>query len=192
MGTHLVVGYGTLLLKSSVGDTISQENANEKTYRPVIVRGFQRLFNLKPDHYTVNNVLSQEGIEMAAANVEKGTEADFFNGLAFTATEEELIALDKREYCYERKPVPIYDFETNEFLGEGFTYMGVPDSRFIIRDTKLLLPYWRDVAYARTGAYATSEAFGQTYDKTTYLADGSSKLVELYAEYLDELKSIEV
>lgn len=192
MGTHLVVGYGTLLLKSSVGNTISQESANDKVYRPVRIKGFRRLFNLKPDHYTTNNVLTDNGIELAAANVEKGTESDHFNGLAFTATDEELESLDEREYCYLRGTVPIYDFVTDEYLGEGFTYMGDPESRYIIRDTKRLLPYWRDVGYARTGAYATSEMFGKAYDETTFLADGTTLLVNLYAEHLDELKSVEV
>ncbi len=193
MALHLVVGYGTLLLKSSVGDTISQESAGEKVYTPVRVPGYRRLFNLKPDHYTTNNVLRDNGIELAAANVEKTrAEDDYFNGLAFTATDEELESLDEREYCYVRRSVDVYNFGTDEYLGQGFTYMGDPDSRYIIRDTDLLLPYWRDVAYARTGAYATSEDFGLAYDQTTYLADGQTFLTTLYAKYLDELKSVEV
>ena len=42
------------------------------------------------------------------------------------------------------------------------------------------MPNWRDIVYARTGAYRISEDFGDYYDQTTYLADGESLTVDNY------------
>ena len=64
----LLVGYGTLLSQASVAQTVGGD-AQEKIFIPVTVRGFRRLFNLRPDHYEPSFHLSEEPIEVAAMNV---------------------------------------------------------------------------------------------------------------------------
>jgi hypothetical protein len=49
-GLSLLVGYGTLLNRASLGQTIGADVATSKLMRPVIVNGFRRLYNLRPDH----------------------------------------------------------------------------------------------------------------------------------------------
>lgn len=191
-----VVGFGTLLNTASTAQTIAK--AGGKTYRPVIVPGFRRLFNLRPDHYEPSYKLTDSGIEAAAMNIEPAADEHQtgkaeappaevrFNGLAFTVDEGEFEALDQRERYYERVEVDIIDFESRQALGRAYAYSSKPDARWIERDPAKLLPLWRDIAWARRGAYRFGEAFGQMYDQTTFLADGSTLMVDHYAAILHE------
>lgn len=190
MGKVMVTGYGTLLLQESLGDTISSGKAATKVYRPVILKNSRRLFNLLPDHYEADNRLRNDDTEIGAANVEPA-EGVSFNGLMFEVEEEELANLDKRERYYKRASAPCYDFETGEHLGESYVYESPLDARWIVRDVEKLLPLWRDIVYARVGAYRISEAFGKMYDATTYLADGETLLVDYYEEQLQALKDLD-
>lgn len=190
MAKVMVTGYGTLLLQESLGDTISSDKAATKVYRPVVLKNSRRLFNLLPDHYEADNRLRNDDTEIGAANVEPAEGAQF-NGLMFEVEEAELSELDKRERYYERASAPCYDFKTGEYLGESYVYESPLDARWIVRDVKKLLPLWRDIVYARVGAYRISEAFGKMYDATTYLADGQSLLVNYYKTHLEALKDLE-
>ena len=58
-------------------------------------------------------------------------------------------------------------------MGEGWIYSSEPDARWIERDPAALLPLWRDVQWARAGAYQISPRFGAYFDRTTYLGDGA-------------------
>lgn len=183
MAIH-IVGYGTLLYTESVGDTIGS-GAGRKTYRPVIVKGFKRLFNLLPPHYKPSFKISDSPVEKAAANIVESNEA-FFNGLAFEVTEDELKDIDKRERHYERVETVIYDFVSGKALGNAFVYVAREPEALITNDPSYL-PDWVDISWARTGAYRHGEAFGMMYDSTTYLADGLSLVVTRYEKYLDQL-----
>jgi hypothetical protein len=188
-----LIGYGTLLHRGSLGRSIGQDSAARKRIVPVVVRGYRRLFNLRPTHYETSHKLHAEPIENAAMNVEPAdTDTAHFNGLGFTVTLEELRALDARERYYSRKPVPIHHFETNELVGEGHLYVSDPDADWIERDPAKLMPLWRDIVWARTGAYRVSESFGRCYDETTYLADGSSLVSDRYREVLDDTSDVEL
>lgn len=179
----LVIGYGTLIYRASLGHTIGQTGAGNREMVPVQVRGFRRLFNLRPDHYTASNLWGRPGLENGAMNVEPA-EDESFNGLAFRVSPEELEKLDQRERYYDRLEAEVYDFATETPLGPGQVYSSRPDARWIERDPGKLLPLWRDVAWARSGAYAISRRFGETFDRTTYLADGESLVVDRYREHL--------
>lgn len=188
--TVRIVGYGTLLLHESLGDTVSQENAKKKKFKPIIVKNYRRLFNLLPDHYEADNRLRDDNTEIGAANVEPA-EGLQFNGLSFEAFAEDLEQLDGRERYYKRSVVPHYDFETGEHLGECHVYESPLDARWLVRDNDKLLPLWRDIVYARVGAYRISEAFGKMYDQTTYLADGKTLMIDFYKEHLNTLEDLD-
>ena len=179
-----IVGYGTLLYRASLGGSIGAEAATEKPMVPVLVRGYKRLFNLRPTHYDTSFKVSAEPIENGALNVEPCPECDF-NGLAFAASAKELAALDDRERYYERQSVLLYAFEGGQCLGEGFVYASRPDAPWIERDPACLLPLWRDIVWCRTGAYAVGERFGRHFDRTTHLADGQTVVVDRYQTVLD-------
>lgn len=187
----LLVGYGTLLNRASLGHSIGANAASDKPLRPVIVEGFRRLFDLRPDHYVpiTSCKLGVPGIENAAMNVEPDPTARF-NALAFPTTEVELAALDERERYYLRISRPVIDFASGETIGEGHFYAATADAPGIERDPSRLMPLWRDVVWAREGAYAISEAFGRMFDATTFLADGTTRVVDRYADLLGDTSDV--
>jgi hypothetical protein len=87
--------------------------------------------------------------------------------------------------------VPHIDFETGEDLGMCHVYESPLEARWLRHDNDQLLPLWRDIVYARVGAYRISEAFGNMYDETTYLADGKTLLVDYYKDHLEALEDLE-
>jgi hypothetical protein len=184
-----MAGYGTLLLRESLGNTVNQDRAGQKRFIPVIVPGFKRLFNLIPDHYPVEDRLGLGQVEKGAANIEPA-EDQHFNGLIFEVEAAELDLLDKRERYYKRIETPCFHFDDRQPMGNCHVYMSEPDARWIERDIKKLLPLWRDIAYARVGAYRISGSFGRMYDETTWLADGETLLVDFYRDYLDQLSRL--
>ena len=186
----LVAGYGTLLLKESLGDTVNQENAVEKEFIPVTVQGCKRLFNLFPDHYPAENRIGRGPIERAAAN-SIFAEDHSFNAVAFEVRNFELELLDKRERYYKRVSAPCFEFPSEKPLGECYFYMSEPDARWIENDINKLLPLWRDIVYARVGSYRISEEFGKLYDATTWMADGKTLMVDYYKDYLAELSDLD-
>lgn len=183
-----VIGYGTLLLQASLGTSIHQKAAASKTYSPVIVEDYLRSFNIRPDHYVASHKFSDGGEEVSAMNVEVSP-AHSFNGLVFSVSEAELSALDIREVCYVRKLAAIRDFETGQGLGEAYLYLGV--DQWITRDPKRLMPHWRDIVWARKGAYGYGQAFGEYFDQTTYLADGKTLVVDVYKEFLGDTRDVD-
>jgi hypothetical protein len=188
---HYLVGYGTLLHRGSLGQSIGRASAQKKRALPVLVRGYRRLFNLRPTHYTTSFKLNREPIENAAMNVEPAP-GESFNGIAFEVTPEELEALDRRERYYRRVSAPAYHFHSGEPLGEAHFYCSEPEAIWIVRDTAKLMPLWRDIVWARTGAYRLGEAFGRCYDQTTYLADGRTLMIDRYREVIDEVDDVEL
>ena len=188
--TVLVAGYGTLLLRESLGDTVSQESAGEKEYIPIVIKGCKRLFNLFPDHYPAEDRLDRGPIERAAANT-VFAEGYSFNAVAFKVKTAELEMLDKRERYYKRVSAPCFEFPSEKPLGECYFYMSESDARWIENDVNKLLPLWRDIVYARVGSYRISEEFGQLYDATTWMADGKTLMVDYYKDYLVELSNLE-
>ena len=182
----MIVGYGTLLSRHSLGSTIGRHDASTMHYLPVVVPDWRRLYNLRATHYTPSCALGVENLEAAAANVEPAPGCRF-NGLMFEADADQLESLDSRERYYRRVEVEVLDFSTQVRLGSGFTYMCPTDSAVLHRNPAALLPHWRDIVLARTGAYQVSEMFGQCWDGTSFLADGSTPVIDRYRDLLDRM-----
>ena len=183
----LLVGYGTLLSRESVADTVG-DAGQRKTFLPVVVPGFRRLFNLRPVHYAPSLIRSQEPTEVAAMNVLPAEGAQF-NGLAFPVSEADLVALDDRERYYERIRVPIISFPDGRPLGQAWTYSASREAPAVFPSSEGLLPHWRDVVMAREGAYSIGKDFGRMFDQTTFMADGCTLVVDEYSGLLPELPS---
>ena len=183
-----LIGYGTLLHRGSLGDSIGAGAAHGKDVLPVVIRDHRRLFNLRPTHYTSSFMMGEAPIENAAMNVEpaRGSEV---NALAFPTSEEELERLDHRERYYARCPIEFFDFETEEVLGIGHVYRAAPDAPWLERDPSKLLPRWEDIVLARSAAYQISRRFGESFDATTYLADGETLMIDAYRGLLDAVSS---
>lgn len=189
--SRLVLGYGTLLLRGSLGHSIGDRSAKAKSAIPVIVTEYRRLFNLGPDHYEPSFKLSEEPIEKGALNVHP--EVDFsFNALAFEVSDAELAILDERERYYQRTEVDLLHFDTREPLGRGQVYSAARDSRWVSHDPGELMPLWRDVVWSRSGAYRVGEEFGRFYDESTFLADGSTLVIDVYRQALEDVSDVEL
>lgn len=186
----VMVGFGTLLLQESLGDTVGKNGANNKKFTPIIIKNYRRLFNLLPDHYEADNRLRMDNTEIGAANIEPAPGL-FFNGLSFEANADDLENLDKRERYYKRSTTPYFDFESGEELGICHVYESPLDARWLLRNTDQLLPLWRDIVYARVGAYRISQAFGEMYDATTYLADGKTLMIDYYKKHTKKLEDLD-
>ncbi len=179
-----IVGYGTLLYTESVGDTIGT-TAIKKVYKPVVIYGFKRLFNLLPSHYKPSYKISDLPVEKAAANITQHPGASL-NGLAFEVSVAELNALDQREQHYNRIETTLYDFKSGDPIGKGFVYAADKNKATLTGDPEFL-PDWEDISWARTGAYRHGAEFGTMYDQTTFLADGETLVMQRYAKWLDQL-----
>jgi len=182
----MVVGYGTLLSRHSLQSTIGGNEADVMRCLSVTVPGWRRLYNLRAAHYTPSCVLGTPGVEASAANVEPAPGCAF-NGLMFEVNAAQLASLDARERCYRRIEVEMFDFSTERSLGVGFTYTGAADRASLVRDSSCLLPHWRDIALARTGAYQVDNTFGAFWDATSFLADGVTPVLERYRDHLAQM-----
>jgi len=185
-----LVGYGTLLHRGSLGHSIGRGAAHEKNLMAVVVRDYRRLFNLRPDHYESSSKLGGALIENGALNLEEAA-GESFNGLAFPVEPQELENLDERERYYERIKVPMYSFETGDPVAEGYVYAAAPDAPWVEHDNAKIMPLWRDIVWSREGAYQISDDFGRKFDDTTYLADGTTLVVDHYGEMLEDTSDVD-
>jgi hypothetical protein len=185
----LLVGYGTLLYRDSLGHSIGATPAESKLIVPVVVRDYKRLFNLRPEHYQSSHKLNAAGNELGAMNVEPSTGSSF-NAVAIPVNLLELEILDRRERYYQRVTAPVHDFSTGGLVGLGHFYAAALGSHWLDREVRRLLPRWQDIVWARTGAYAISLAFGQYYDATTYLADGETLMIDFYRQHLPNAEEL--
>lgn len=185
----LLIGYGTLLYRGSLGQSIGAESSESKPIVPVIVRNFKRLFNVRPEHYESSHKLNAAGIELGAMNVKPSTGFSL-NAVALPVNAHELEKLDQRERYYRRVTIPIHDFFTGEPLGLGHVYIADLESKWVDSDLHKLLPRWQDIVWARTGSYAISQAFGEYYDATTYLADGETLMIDFYRQHLPNAEDL--
>ncbi len=174
-----LIGYGTLVNTSSLAKDIGASATADKLFHLVTVPGYKRLFNLQPEHYESSQVLSTEGTERGAMNVQP-CEGASFNGVLFQTSEKELARLDERERYYDRVTVPVKTFGSDGWFGDAFVYSARPGSQWVVDDPDLLMPRWIDIELARPGFYGHSRAFGQMFDETTYLADGNTLVRERY------------
>ena len=184
MAKLFIIGYGTLLYRESLANTIGG-SAGKKEYIPVIIKGFKRIFNLLPEHYSPSFKISKLPVEKAAANVIP-TGSGYLNGLAFEVAENELSELDRREKHYRRVECNAADFHSGVVIERAMIYSAPYGMEWVTRDPKYL-PDWEDIAFARTGAYRYGSEFGRMYDQTTFLADGTTLMAEYYKDHLDEL-----
>jgi hypothetical protein len=185
----LLIGYGTLLYRGSLGQSIGAESSESKPIVPVIVRNFKRLFNIRPEHYESSHKLNAAGIELGAMNIKPSTGFSL-NAVALPVNARELEILDQRERYYRRVTIPIRDFFTGEPLGLGHVYTADLESQWVDSDLHKLLPRWQDIVWARTGSYAISQAFGEYYDATTYLADGETLMIDFYRQHLPNAEDL--
>ncbi len=147
---YKVVGYGSLISHNSL-----KEDIGDKRFKPVIVKGFKRIFDI------------YEGKRGDVLNLEEDKKGKF-NGVMFKVDENELRKLRKREDVYGFEKKNVYDFKTRKKIGKALLFIDF----FIDIDKKKKLPDKRYFILCREAVYHISKEFGRMWDKTTFVADG--------------------
>lgn len=101
-----VVGYGSLISHNSF-----KEDCSDKKFKPVIVNGYKRIFNILEE---------DKGLDVLNILESKKNE---FNGVLFKLNEKELKELKERENWYNLEEAKYYDFETKKKIGKGLLFI---------------------------------------------------------------------
>ena len=149
---YAFVGYGSLMSHKSLRKTIS-----DKKFKPVIVKGYKRIFNVKDYKTDGSDVL----------NLEKSKE-NYLNGVFFHVNEEELRKIKIREDDYELQKVNVYDFNTKKRINKCFLVV----DHYLFLDRKKGKPNRSYFVLCREAAYHISKKFGVMWDNTTYVLSG--------------------
>jgi cation transport regulator ChaC len=147
------IGYGSLISHKSLRETVK-----DRKFKPVIVKGFKRIFNLRLNE--------REGDVL---NVVKDRRC-FFNGVMFRVNDSELVKLKEREDDYNLEEAEAYDFSTKKKLGKGFVVVDY----MVGIDKKKRKPSKSYFELCREAAYHISKEFGKMWDETTYTSNGKS------------------
>jgi cation transport regulator ChaC len=159
------VGYGSLMSHDSLKETIKN-----KKFRPVIVKGYKRIFDLTTRRNENADVL----------NLKKSPKS-FFNGVMFKVDDGELKKLCEREPEYNLEKTKVYDWKTKKLLGECFVVIDY----FVGLDKNEKLPSKSYFILCREAAYHLNKKFGKMWDETTFISDNEkvSEWVKKNKEY---------
>jgi cation transport regulator ChaC len=110
-----IFGYGSLINTQSLKASVP----NPGSIRPSYIKGFLRSFNLWDEvGFTVGNK-DIAGIPYCALDVMKVDDINKrVNGVSFTVNDKQLINLLEREHDYSLIKTTVYDFETDNEIGE--------------------------------------------------------------------------
>lgn len=149
---HAVVAYGSLMSHQSIRETIP-----DRHFTPVIIKGYQRFFNLAVERGKNPDVL----------NVEKSA-GHSFNGLLFKVTDTELRKIKEREDDYNLEETWSFEFLTGQKLCRCLVSTDV----LVALDKHRRNPHKSYFILCREAAYHVSKDFGVFWDATTYTANG--------------------
>jgi cation transport regulator ChaC len=150
-----IIAYGSLM---------DPKLLEHKKHKLAIVKGWKRIFN----KVVIRNLWKKyaSGKQIGTVTVIKSPGSSF-NGVAFMVSDKEFSDLKKREEDYHIEKTEAWDFKTDEKLGECIL--------FVSGETREdILPIKEYLQVCRDAAYSWGEAFGKEYDRTTFLADGTS------------------
>lgn len=115
----MVFGFGSLMNTESLRATVP--DAFDIT--PSYIKGFMRDFSVWDAAGFTESNLDIAGFAYCAVDLKKVTEPQArVNGVTFSMSDTHFENLIKREHDYELVKAPIYDFLTNESLGECFLF----------------------------------------------------------------------
>src|SRR3989344_1219210 len=160
-----MIGYGSLISHNSLKETI-----NNKHFKPVIIKGYKRIFDIYVKKNENSDIL----------NLEKSKNSEL-NGVMFKVNELELKEIKKRENLYNFETTKAYDFGNKKIIGDCFI---VVDYSIKI-DKKNKLPSKNYFILCREAAYHINKKFGEYWDKTTFTSDNEkvSEWIKNHKEY---------
>jgi cation transport regulator ChaC len=151
---YAIVAYGSLMSHQSIRETIP-----DRHFTPVIVKGYQRIFDLAVERGKCPDVL----------NVVKAS-GHSFNGLLFKVTNTELRKIKEREDDYNLVYTWAYEFLTGQRLCRCLVSTDV----IVALDQRSRKPNKSYFIMCREAAYHVSPEFGVYWDMTTYTVRGQT------------------
>lgn len=162
--TYRVFGYGSLLNENSLKKTVP----NASNIKPVILRGFIRVFNAK-----CGRICNCKNTNVAALNIEKSEINDFINGIVFEMDELHFDELLKREEGYELIEIDIESYEGERFRAVTFRYPHFEAEYDFLFDSEVQMSYYN---LCLDGAKSFGDDFYRDFLETTFI--GKKKLVK--------------
>jgi hypothetical protein len=160
-----IVVFGNLLDHESISKTIPA-----RPYRLINIKRFRYVFNLKP-----KNVQKYPDAKLpetcAVLNVAPDKASNIPAGM-ITVTAEEFEKLKNRMKSYYTKQVKAYDFSTDQKIAKAIMFIG---KKKIYGDevvSEYYLPIPSHLHKARETAQSIGKAFGEAFDKNSFLANG--------------------
>ena len=160
-----MIGYGSLMSHNSLKETI-----NNKHFKPVIIKGYKRIFDIYVKKSENSDILNREK-----------SKSSELNGVMFKVNDKELRQIKKRENLYNLEKTKAYDFKDKKMLGSCFIVIDYS----VKIDRKNKLPSKSYFILCREAAYHISKEFGEYWDKTTFTSDNEkvSEWIKLHQEY---------
>lgn len=170
---HLAFGYGSLIniksLLSSVPDAID--------IQPGYIKGFRREFSLlDPEGWTTTN-LDVAGMPFCALDIRPTNSQERVNGVVFAVSEVYFHELLRREKEYQQIKTTVYDYSTDEPLGECLVFSSGKNNGTFEADNKAQQRY---VEVCLEGARAIGPRFYEEFLASTYIG-GNALLSQLYS-----------
>tara|TARA_B110000037_G_C17077220_1_gene488400 strand:- start:328 stop:1020 length:693 start_codon:yes stop_codon:yes gene_type:complete len=173
-----VLGYGSLLSKASAARTI--ETSERALRLPVIAPGARRRFSYRiPQQFLAERYKVTDGTQYSALDCDVTYNPDdLLNGILTRLFLKDLDAFRQREYAYDLKPIPVFEWEDIDAPHRIVYILDCPpvgstkDHPFAT-DIPPQTDYYK---ICREGAKAVSESFLDAFLDSTYLGDGKTSV----------------
>jgi hypothetical protein len=187
-----LVGYGSLINEASAARTINTDTSARRA--PVVAYGAIRVFNYRMSPAYVNERYGtpESSKHLAALNCERtGRGEDRFNGILTHVAPDTLGAFRDREKDYALQPVvyQLWDQPDSKPQVAYILELKPGDGSEGDRYDSTILPHIDYTRLCQTGAQAISEAFLDYFNKSTFLADKETSLLEYALPDVDPLPS---
>ncbi len=181
-GKILIFGYGSLMSPDIEVNKKSIRPENLKTLRPAIAFGVKRVFNRRGGISKTFNSTGLEPNERCFLNVVPTTNFnDVTNGVTIEVDQGDLVKLIARELGYDLVPLFIASWDDAVKESDGieikiaYTFIASSGLRDHISYTSnTLYPIRRYASLVERAAKFHGRVFWNLYQKTTWLADGTT------------------
>jgi cation transport regulator ChaC len=161
----LVFGFGSLINTSSL--LMTAPSASD--IRPAYVKGFRRDFSVwAKDGWSTTN-LDLAGIPFCALDIQQNSDAGAkVNGVIFTVNDTDFLRLKERECEYEPTRTTVYDFTSDEPIGECLVFSSCKNNGNYDPESPAQTRY---LEICLEGSKRYGENFYQMFLDTTFIDD---------------------
>ncbi|MBR9699276.1 gamma-glutamylcyclotransferase [Candidatus Woesearchaeota archaeon] len=156
------------------GSLMNSKEFSASSPKKIMIKDWKRILNRN----AMRSHWNPKGKESAVLNIMKSP-GDSFNAICYDISDKEYEELRLREIEYHTITVPIYDYEARKHIGTSVIFVSNEKNNM---GEKILLenisPIKKYLEVCRRGAYSWGKEFGEMFDRTTFLADGTTSVKE--------------